>query len=221
MCKCSGYYCVPWEYVCDGKQDCPVGADEAQICTDRNRCANMLKSKISLMCIHIASVCNGVSSCLLDDDELICELKNQKCIFGCRCLTFAVLCVNVDVYHFTTEVMYASASFFAVFGFKTTMFEHFANVALLQLIDVNLLQICPSQISASILSLVLSKNKISRLTSYCFSNQKQVRIVVLDFNKISVVQTQSFSNLVHLVSVNLSHNHLDTFPKKYFPIQFL
>ena len=29
--KCSGYYCIPWIYVCDGKWDCPYGEDEVMI----------------------------------------------------------------------------------------------------------------------------------------------------------------------------------------------
>ena len=28
MFKCPNYYCIPWNYVCDGKWDCPRGIDE-------------------------------------------------------------------------------------------------------------------------------------------------------------------------------------------------
>ncbi len=29
MFKCPGFYCIPWAYTCDGKQDCPAGYDES------------------------------------------------------------------------------------------------------------------------------------------------------------------------------------------------
>ena len=28
MFKCPKHYCIPWNYVCDGKWDCPEGYDE-------------------------------------------------------------------------------------------------------------------------------------------------------------------------------------------------
>ena len=37
--KCPGFYCIPWQYICDGKWDCPGGFDELQ----RDKCVEMKK----------------------------------------------------------------------------------------------------------------------------------------------------------------------------------
>ncbi len=55
------YYCIPWKYVCNGRQDCPLGDDE-EACTEFH-CDGLFKclktdvqfcvhySDISLVCI--------------------------------------------------------------------------------------------------------------------------------------------------------------------------
>ncbi len=56
MFKCSGYYCVPWGYLCDTKWDCPGGVDElekhcakSQLCTHLFKCRAVRSVSIFLM----------------------------------------------------------------------------------------------------------------------------------------------------------------------------
>ena len=62
MFKCQGSYCVPWNYVCDGKWDCPNGDDEHSnpVCTRKPNCMNMFKCKYHiLICISSGNICDG------------------------------------------------------------------------------------------------------------------------------------------------------------------
>ena len=97
MFKCPEYYCIPWGYVCDGKWDCLHGYDESIVfpCQVSKTCENMFRCKHSQICIRITDVCNGLLDCPLQDDELLCELKNTICPKLCVCLYFALLCNEI------------------------------------------------------------------------------------------------------------------------------
>ena len=48
--KCPGSYCIPPRYMCDGKWDCPGGADEREcvryLCPGQYKCANISSCKL-------------------------------------------------------------------------------------------------------------------------------------------------------------------------------
>ncbi len=54
--KCQNYYCVPYKYTCDGKQDCPLGDDEHK-CTNRT-CVGLLKCH-NIPCRTLPPVTHG------------------------------------------------------------------------------------------------------------------------------------------------------------------
>ena len=58
MFKCPMFYCIPWNYVCDGKWDCPRGYDEIidSLCSEGKHCSNMFKCRNSVICIHLRDV---------------------------------------------------------------------------------------------------------------------------------------------------------------------
>ena len=53
MFKCPNYYCIPWNYVCDGKWDCPKGTDEdfTYGCQKDRECHNLFKCQ-EIKCMH-------------------------------------------------------------------------------------------------------------------------------------------------------------------------
>ena len=66
--KCLNYYCIPFEYVCDGSWDCPAGTDES-VCNNLNRCNKMFKCKGTLSkCIHLGNICDYTTNCPFGDD---------------------------------------------------------------------------------------------------------------------------------------------------------
>ena len=68
-------------YVCDGKQDCPMGDDEGQC--NNQQCHHMLRCKDHSTCVHYFDVCNEVLDCPHGDDELYCDLP--QCPANCTC----------------------------------------------------------------------------------------------------------------------------------------
>ena len=80
--KCAKYYCVPFRYTCDGKQDCPLGDDERE-CSNRT-CQGLFKCQSSSMCLHYHDVADGKVDCRDWDDELYGILPS--CPMECSCL---------------------------------------------------------------------------------------------------------------------------------------
>ncbi len=90
--KCQNYYCIPYRYICDGKQDCPLGDDEHS-CIDR-MCVGLFKCRNSGICIHYYDFENGVIDCPEGDDELSKDIS--PCPFNCSCQSFTVSCTNIS-----------------------------------------------------------------------------------------------------------------------------
>ena len=90
--KCPNYYCIPFEYVCDGSWDCPTGTDE-NVCHDPQRCNQMFKCKGTFSkCIHLGNVCDNTTNCPLGDDEFLCAARDITCPLNCQCLSLAISC---------------------------------------------------------------------------------------------------------------------------------
>ncbi len=89
--KCTDYYCVPYKYTCDGKQDCPFGDDELS-CSTRN-CSQLFQCKNSNRCLHFHDVADGIIDCPEGDDELFSELP--ACPFRCNCLMSALTSIGL------------------------------------------------------------------------------------------------------------------------------
>ncbi len=56
--KCDGYYCIPHNYVCNGRQDCPLGDDEGT-CSNRT-CIGFFK------CHDTTIACNQLANLQFD-----------------------------------------------------------------------------------------------------------------------------------------------------------
>ena len=69
MFKCPGYYCIHWNYICDGKWDCPGGYDESNECGLHRLCSKLFKCRDSMMCIHSGDTCDDKIDCPFGDDE--------------------------------------------------------------------------------------------------------------------------------------------------------
>ncbi len=91
--KCQSYYCIPHIYVCNGRQDCPLGNDE-KACTNRF-CGGLFKCLYTGLCIHQNDICNGVIDCQEGDDEIFCEVSD--CLNNCKCLMTTMSCSNTTI----------------------------------------------------------------------------------------------------------------------------
>ena len=90
--KCLSYYCIPYKYVCDGRQDCPLGDDEHR-CFQQN-CTGLFRCKGTNLCVHYNEFCDNNTDCPNGDDEILCEIP--ACPPVCTCFMTSLTCVNVS-----------------------------------------------------------------------------------------------------------------------------
>ncbi len=218
MFKCPRHHCIPWEYLCDGKWDCPRGTDEGHVCS-QNRCKHSFKcAKTNQTCVHVGNICDGSSNCPHEDDEMLCELKGISCPTSCECLALAILCTHLKYFYFAHVSSYHAVSFCESL-LSTQNLQLFSSAIYLNLFGAKLHDVCTDYTSRNLLKLQVVHSNISRLMSNCFSGLSQLQSLILSFNKIAQLETNTFSNLHMLRILNISHNTLKDLPDHLFSVK--
>lgn len=102
LCTANGleyFYCptdqrpIPKDYVCDGYNDCPSGADESD-CGSGLMCgSHEMMCSVDNKCINLAFQCDGISHCSDGSDEQDC---NKRCDYQCsntgKCISAVLKC---------------------------------------------------------------------------------------------------------------------------------
>ena len=82
--KCPGFYCIPWQYVCNGKTECPGSIEEFH-CHNRS-CSGLFKCHSSSICLPQDDLCNEIIDCPFKDDEFYCQIMFPVCPTNCSCV---------------------------------------------------------------------------------------------------------------------------------------
>ncbi len=211
--KCQKYYCVPYKYTCDGKQDCPIGDDEHN-CINRS-CVGLFKCQSSNICLHYHDVEDGIIDCIHGDDEILKELS--ACPSECLCLTIAVTCTNITVGW--TDVK----SFQYVFIYKSLIspkqFSGSCKVNILKLPQNDLNSFCISQQPPFLITvrhLDISLNKIATLNKQCFKYAKNLLYLSLSNNLVRTLPFDTFHLLRSLIFLDISLNKLKQITQNQF-----
>ncbi len=224
MFKCPNYYCIMWNYICDGKWDCPFGRDELsmQSCLVFKICVNMYKCKDSNLCIHLGQTCNNNPDCPRGDDELFCSIKDVTCPLGCTCLMSAAACFSVTItFETLNQILHFKSAWIQLSNFSWIQTEivSFANsqTEILQIQQKNLVDlshfICNRH---NLVTVDASFNKIERISSNCFSEMTRIVFILLSHNSLTHIMSQHFKNLDSLQLVNFSHNPVINIQEKPF-----
>ncbi len=216
MFKCPSFYCIPWEFACDGKWDCPKGLDET--CSATPTCQSLFKCQNTHICLHIIRVCDNVYDCPKKDDEFSCALKSFKCPSTCSCLLSAVHCYRGSlIHHQLVQLLLYQAVFMQSVklhpNFPVVRHKHLLFMMKHCTIAVwcNLMQRMVSAIH-----IVLRQNSLQNITRNCFGEAKQVVFVRLDENKISSIEHNAFPVNHKLSVLNLSSNPLHNLASSAF-----
>ncbi len=216
--KCTGHYCIPWGYVCDGKWDCPFGSEEDTfVCQAKDRCQGMFVCAKSQICIHQNDVCDFHADCPEGEDEVLCELQSDPCLENCVCFHLAIMCRNVAVdISMLPNLPYFSyhLTFVSIVDLTFAAQNHVVQV--LNVSQNNVREICLDFKSVKLMVLDCSSNLVRKVTRHCFSGLLFLKTVVLKNNSISSLAALSFGHLEKLKVLDLSFNEIQTIQKETF-----
>ena len=214
MFKCSKHYCIPWNYVCDGKWDCPQGNDEiiTLTCNGERTCPNMFKCRNTTLCIHLGDVCDNVKHCPHEDDEHFCLLSQVICPSVCQCLSFVIKCakiignLNIKHNHLPLHVVKVTNSS-KIFTFNLLQKIYLFSILIAE--NSNLDHLCLLFTSPkSWLILNVGFNRISSIYQNCFNEAPYMHTINISHNKLSHISERSFWKLYSLKQLDVSHNPL-------------
>ncbi len=208
--KCRLSHCVSWEYVCDGKWDCPEGDDESYqpICGESNVCVNMFVCRAGTrVCIHLSNVCDGEQNCPFSDDEHLCDLQSLTCPESCVCFLYAIECkISQLVFDQKLSPMLSIVVSDGKLSNVAKMVSYFPRALQLILSRNAIALACGISFPSTVVLLDLEWNTLQYLSKHCFCSVPELRAVKLGNNKIKVVSPMSFANLSQLRELSLSNN---------------
>ncbi len=212
MFKCPGYYCVPWEYACNGRWDCPLATDEHHC--SLSDCSMMFQCKhTNMVCVHLGNVCDGETNCPHGDDEFVCDLKDVDCPSQCECLLFAIRCAKSFSGVSNNVYPYMYLFFKGLRLGSAKRLENFPKATFVELVDVGIQQVCQVRFNENIVVLAVSENEIKTLLTHCVKDKVKLRHLQLVNNQIEQIHKQALVKLSGLKHLNLSQNCLTHFSK--------
>ncbi len=221
--KCPTYFCVPWQYLCNGRWDCPLGDDElitrGCLPMTQRTCPHFFRCRSSQICLHVESVCNTISECPMKDDEVFCQLKGHNCPAGCSCLSFAISCTGFplkvnDLHRIPLQSFHLIGTSITTLGFLTGGNQPVVNLNVSNNLIVHVNDTFAH--CSHLLFIDLSINHITTLYRSSFSNLGNLKCLILRNNSLTHVQKCTFHNLSNLEFIDLSFNKLQTIEEETF-----
>ncbi len=218
MFKCNDNYCIPWEYVCNGRWDCPTGDDEENMCDFVSICNGGFKCRnTEYICIHLGQICDEIENCPAGDDEKLCDLHHIRCPQGCSCLVYGCVCskafiVSQNMYPYKCLVLNNVQSL------QTKQIsEVFQNLSMLRFSNSSSIEVCLLHlIHVTYLFATHNTHCCQQISTHCFKKSSKLINLLLVDNKIAKILPEAFAYLPSLGILNLSHNSFSYFPKNTF-----
>ncbi len=213
MYKCCDNYCIPWEYICNNRWDCPGGEDEAESCQIAKACKGGFKCKnVENRCIHLRQLCDETENCPFSDDEELCSLHSTKCPDGCNCFLFLLKCDQYFV--FTEKVFPYKHIIFSNAQLNENVLQLFQHLSVLKVSNTSLAKICFPKLSITYLIAIF--NNLQQIGKHCFHGNLAMNNIQLVSDQIVTIMPEAFSYLPLLRILNLSYNCFSFLPKTSF-----
>ena len=234
MFKCDRDYCISTSMVCDGKFDCPTGADEIN-CTTLV-CPGLLKCRFDSVCVHPVHTCDGVVHCHLSgDDEAYCRIVS--CPDLCVCKGHLIHCTDkippysvlnkLDgfifqdiriIWHYQFEHCYSlryifiEKSLFSGNRLRRDIFRHTFRLVSIEIIESKIIHIETDTFRDLVMlkKLNLKGNDMVYFQNNILRNLGFLEELDLSMMKLRNVEIGAFRDLKLLKHLNLSYNKLIT-----------
>ena len=204
--KCEVSYCIPFQRLCDGTDDCPRGYDE--INCHESFCNNSFWCDGK--CLSPENVCDGISHCLSCDDELMCHMLS--CPNSCECLGHAIECSYRNI---TLIPDLASKKLKALlFSNNRLNDSSIEKLGLYTQSELLILDLSFNEIEnvnsgaffgkGSLLYLYLQGNLLTSIPELCFHKLPYLRILEINHNLIHTIQQKGFYGLTMVSDLDLS-----------------
>ena len=218
--KCTGSYCIPYHYVCDGIMHCINGEDEVHC--EANICKGLLRCSGTRFCVHPVHVCDGVPQCPESDDEMLCDV--HLCARDCSCLGYGAQCwsshVNTIPFIYSHSVKYLRIMESHLPSPTFCNISHLRSLHYLDISANNISDICtalkdPCGFFDNLAVLDVKENQVNFLSRSCFMGLPSLRYINLGNNPLNFLHDYSFQGL-SVLYLDLSKTLIDTIKDKTF-----
>ena len=203
--KCPHSYCVPLNYFCNGRFDCPNGEDESGCPNGHIQCPGLLRCKDG-GCIHPSKTCDGIVNCPNGDDER-CIIK---CPPNCICKGLVLICTALNgslSLQISPSHLYLQLS--SKIDIELIFSESLTGLKVLDLSNNSFTKV-PKDISKLVLLsyLDMSNNLVAHISSGIFMSSNTLAMIKLKGNLIKSISDDTFQGLSALPHLDLSEQKL-------------
>ena len=216
--KCFLTYCVPYWRICDGKNDCPYGDDEAAC--DSFLCRGMFKCIYDGICVSMHDVCDGIVNCPKSwEDEMLCEvfeLDNPNCHHRGDALVCKKARLNqIPIFPSAKALLISKNAGMDISVFE---FQKMILLVILKFVECSITSF-PSNIfhkPNQLLELDLSHNMLTTISKDDLRGLHKLRKLNLAYNKIRNLHWHTLSFLHNLRELHIEQNQMNVYDHRDF-----
>ena len=209
--KCFFTYCIPYWRICDGKNDCPYGEDEAAC--EEFLCRGLFKCIIDDICVSMHDVCDGIINCPKSwEDEMLCypfEPHNPNCQSRGDALVCKQAELNqIPIFPSAKALLISKNADMKISGLE---FQRMVFLVVLKLVECSITTFPSNAFSehSQLLDLDLSHNMLTRIGEDDLRGLHKLRRLNLAYNMLRTLHWHTLPFLLRLRELHLEINQLD------------
>ena len=209
--KCFLTYCIPYWRICDGKNDCPYGEDEAAC--EEFFCRGMFKCITDDICVSMHDVCDGIIDCPKSwEDEMLCdpfESHNLNCLSRGDALVCKRAKLNqIPTFPSAKALLISRNSDMKISGLE---FQSMIFLVVLKLVECSITTFPSNAFTEhnQLLELDFSHNMLTTIGKDDLRGLHKLRKLNLAYNRLRTLHWHALPFLLSLRELHLEINQLD------------